>query len=91
MVEAGRVTVEEAQRVRSAADSEELDHAVRAIRLRHARARFEAEVRDGGMSADEAQVILQRLEDGEHPRLLRGLRRRVSPPHPEPGSADTHR
>ena len=92
MVEAGRVTGEEAERVRAAADSGELDDAVREIRLRHARARVGAELRDGRVTQDEADLILQRLENGEHPRLLRGLRRHksstVSAAPPASGSAN---
>lgn len=94
MVAAGRVTDEEAERVRAAADSGERDEAVREIRLRHARARVGAEVRDGRVTQDEADLILRRLENGEHPRLLRGLRRRkssavpVAPPASESGNPD---
>jgi hypothetical protein len=88
MVEAGRVTDEEAERVRTAADSGERDEAVRGIRLRHARARVGAEVRDGRVTQDEADLILRRLENGEHPRLLRGLRRRKSSAPPASGSTN---
>ncbi len=88
MLAAGRVTDEEAKRVRAAADSGERDEAVREIRLRHARARIGAEVRDGRVTQDEADLILRRLENGEHPRLLRGLRRRKSSAPPVSGSTN---
>ncbi|MDQ3643586.1 MAG: hypothetical protein M3450_19485 [Actinomycetota bacterium] len=78
LLEAGRVTSEEAARVRAASDTGELDDAVREIRLRHARERLGAQSRDGGVTQEEAELILQRIEKGEHRGLLRGHRRRKS-------------
>jgi hypothetical protein len=75
MEASGRITGEEAEGVRTA-DPGEVDEATRAIRLRHARERLEGDVRDGRTTQDEADVILQRLADGEHPRLLLDLPRR---------------
>lgn len=89
MVQAGRVTSEEEKRVRAAADSGELDDAVREIRLRHARARFGAEVRAGRVTQEEADLALQRLENGEHQGLLRGLRRPKSSAADPTGEADS--
>ncbi|MDP8976784.1 MAG: hypothetical protein M3N28_10565 [Actinomycetota bacterium] len=75
MVEAGRLTDEEATRLRAAGGAGELDDAVREIQLKHARARVRAAVDEGSLTDDEAQVMLERLQEGEDPRFLRGLRR----------------
>src|SRR6266498_1736095 len=75
LVEAGRVTDEEAERLRVAAASGELDEGVRQIRLGHARATIGAAVEDGRLTQDEADASLERLHNGEDPRFLRGLRR----------------
>jgi hypothetical protein len=76
MVETGRVSGDEAERVRTAANPGEVDDAVRVIRLRHARERLDGDVREGRMSREEADLVLERLQDGEHRGLLRDLRRR---------------
>ena len=65
MEKAGRVTAEEADRVRAAADEEQLEAAILAIRLRHARAKLDKDVRRGRMTADEADVMIQRIQQGE--------------------------
>ncbi len=72
MVEAGRVTEDEAGRLRAANGPAEFDDVVRDIRVRHATARLGAAVEDGGMSPEEADGFLGRLRNGEHPRELRG-------------------
>ena len=79
MLRAGRVTEAEAERVRRAADSHELDEAVGAIRLRHARELLDESVEDGSLSRQDADALLERLRRGEDPRLLRGLRGRRRP------------
>ena len=87
MVQAGRVSIEEAERIRTAADSGESDNAIREIRLRHVRAQLDAEVREGRVSRAEADAILQRVENGEHPgRLLRSVRRPKWPRSTRSGS-----
>ena len=75
MLETGRVRVEEAERLRSAADTEDFDEAVREIRLRHATERLDEALDDGRITPEEAATILERLRNGEDPRFLRGLRR----------------
>jgi polyhydroxyalkanoate synthesis regulator phasin len=77
LVEAGRVTPEEAARLRAATDSSEFDDTVLEIRLRHARVIVDEAVADGRVSQAEADVLLERLRNREDPSFLRGLRRRV--------------
>ena len=77
LVEAGRLTEDEAARLRAVADADELEEAARAIQLRHARARVDDGVTKGAVTRDEADDLLDRLDRGEDPRLLRGLRRRL--------------
>lgn len=78
MVRAGRITEEDAERLRAAAKSGELKDAAREIQLRHARGKVSAAVEDGRLSQEQADAIFDRLEKGEDPRfLLRGLRRRI--------------
>lgn len=82
MVEAGRVTEDEAGRLRAANGPAEFDDVVRAIRVRHATARLDAAVEDGEMSEEEADGLLVRLRNGEHPRSLRAhLAKFRRPPH----------
>ncbi len=85
MVAAGRLTEEEAGRLRAAAGSGELDDAAREIQLKHARARVREALEGGHLSQEEADAIFCRLEDGEDPRFLRGLRRRFRPGMGRPG------
>ena len=75
MVRAGRLTEEDAARLIAAENSGEFEDAAREIQLKHARARVTAAVEEGGLTEKEAQAILERLERGEDPRFLRGLRR----------------
>jgi hypothetical protein len=76
MVAARRITDEDAARLRAAAASGDLDAEAQQIRLRHARARVDAAVEDGRLTQQEADTLLERVQNGEHPRVLRGLRRR---------------
>jgi len=71
MVESGKVTEDEAKRVRAASGPAEFDDVTRDISVRHAKARLDAAVEDGGMSQEEADGFLSRLRNGEHPRSLR--------------------
>jgi len=71
MVESGRVTEQEAGRLRAARGPGEFDDVVRGIRLRHAGTRLHDAVVDGSMSQEEADGYLERLGNGEHPRGLR--------------------
>ena len=83
MVESGRVTEQEAERLRTASEPSEFDKGLLSIRLRHARASLDAAVRDGVMTREEADGFLGRLRGGEHTGALRAqLRslRRGTPP-----------
>src|SRR5579864_9180673 len=75
-VTAGRITEDDAARLRAAAESGDLDAEALRIRLGHARARVDAAVENGAMTRDEADLLLARVADGETPRGLRGRRRR---------------
>jgi hypothetical protein len=79
MVASGRVTAEEAARLRAAEGTPEFERAVGAIRVRHAGAHLEAAVADGAMEKEEADGHLRRLRDGEHPEGLRARLRRHGP------------
>jgi hypothetical protein len=75
MVQAGRVSEEEAARLR-AADPATRGEMIRQIQLRHAGARLEEEVRAGRATSGDADDILARLAKGESPRILGRLRRK---------------
>ena len=79
MVESGRVTDREAQRLRAAGTPSEFDETVRDIRLRHAGTRLNSAVADGTVPKEEADGLLERLRKGEHSRSLRARLRRVRP------------
>jgi hypothetical protein len=79
MVESGRVTPEEAARLRATEGTAEFDAAINEIRARHAGAHMEAAVADGGMSQEEADGLLERVRQGEHPEGLRSRLRRHRP------------
>jgi SAM-dependent methyltransferase len=74
MVAAGRITKEEAERLRSAEPSMR-DDIVREIRLRHARAKLGPAVEDGRVTQAEADDIVGHVASGERPRFLGHLRR----------------
>jgi predicted outer membrane protein len=67
----GRLSEQEAARLRAARGPAEFDEAVRDVRVRHAGARLEAAVADGTIARDEADALLERLRSGEHSRSLR--------------------
>ena len=73
MVENGRVTVGEVERLRAATDPEEFDAIIRGIRVRHAQAKLNAAVASGRVTQAVADANLAGLEDGEHPQGLRAL------------------
>jgi hypothetical protein len=66
LVESGRITSEEAERLR-AGDTD----AVVGIRVRHAAARLDRAVEGGEITKEEADRLLARLRAGEHPAELR--------------------
>jgi|SRR5215204_701220 len=73
MLARGRITPEEANRVRDAKDQAEQHAALTAIRTRHARDRVAAAMAEGRIQADEADEVLQRLAEGEDPKAVRRL------------------
>lgn len=80
MVQSGRVTEDEARRIRAAQGTPQFDEAVLDVRVRHASEHLDAAVASGEMSREEADGQLQRLREGEHPKGLRArLRRHGSP------------
>jgi hypothetical protein len=91
MVESGRLTEVEAQRLRGADGPGGFDDVVRDVRVRHARASLEAAVRDGRLTPKEADRFLERLRNGEDPRSLRAVLRQLRQgdlsPARAPGSA----
>ncbi len=87
MVTTGRVTEVEAERLRATATPGDFDDAARDIRRRHVTASVDAAVEDGSLSKQEAEAILERLENGADPRFLRDLRRRLRPSANPEGSA----
>ncbi len=75
LVKAGRLTEEDAARLRAVEETDELHDVAREIQLRHARKRVGEAVQEGILTEEEARTSLDRLADGEDPRFLRGLRR----------------
>jgi polyhydroxyalkanoate synthesis regulator phasin len=71
MMKSGRITDEEATRLRATEGSAEFDQTVGEIRARHAGAHMEESVAAGQMSQEEADCYLERLRGGEHPKGLR--------------------
>ncbi len=71
MVESGRLTPDEADRLRAAAEPGEFDTALRSVRVRHAGATLDAAIEDGNLSHEDADAILDRLRKGEHSRAIR--------------------
>jgi hypothetical protein len=74
MVSTGRVTVEEAERLRGAGDVATFDAALTEIRARHAGPELDAAVADGQLTQPEADELLDRLGRGDHSS---GLHQRV--------------
>jgi hypothetical protein len=91
MVESGRLTEQEAERLRGADGPGDFDDVVRDVRVRHARASLEAAVLDGRLTPKEADRFLERLRNAEDPRsvraVLRQLRQGDLSPAPGPGLA----
>lgn len=71
MVASGKMTSEEAERLRAAPDPASVERALRDIRARHAGERLEVAVAEGAMTRQEADDILERVRGGEHSRKLR--------------------
>jgi hypothetical protein len=71
MTASGRITPEEAARLRAAAGTTEFDVVMGSIRARHARVHTDAAVADGRMSPADAETALERVRDGDHSAALR--------------------
>ncbi len=71
MVASGRLTKEEADRLRGADGAGQFETAIRGIRVRHAGAKLAAAIEDGVLSQDDADAILDRLRSGEHSTAIR--------------------
>ena len=77
LLAAGRITADEAAAIRRAVEAgDDLETAVRAVRLRHAREWVTTAVAQGRLTQADADEALARLEAGEDPSVLRDLRRR---------------
>ena len=71
MVSAGRVTSQEAERLRAAGTPAAFEAAMGAIRARHAGATLDAAVADGQLTQPEADELEQRIRAGDHSAGLR--------------------
>jgi polyhydroxyalkanoate synthesis regulator phasin len=71
MVASGRITAEEADRLRVSAGTAEFDAVMGAIRARHAQAHTDAAVAAGTMSPEDAAAALERVRQGDHSADLR--------------------
>jgi hypothetical protein len=71
MVASGRLTVEEAERLRATAGTPEFDATLAAVRARHAAVHTDAAVAAGTMSPEDAAASVARVRDGEHSVELR--------------------
>lgn len=71
MVESGRLTAEEAARLKAAPDPGRAEAVLRVIRARHAAERLDVAVAEGAMTRAEADEVLERVRGGEHSRNLR--------------------
>lgn len=78
MVQTGRMTENEAQRIRDAESTPAFEKAQLAVRVRHAGEHLSAAVADSEVTREEADHQLQRLREGEHPKGLRARLRRQS-------------
>jgi len=77
LVNAGRITTQEAERLRSAGTDQEFEDQLRYIRRRHVRGQVRAAASRGLLSQTEADDLLQSFERTGDPHLLSDLRRRL--------------
>lgn len=80
LVESGRLTAQEADRLRDAETAGGADDVLTEIRARHAAAALGAAVASGNLSQDEADHVLARIQAGEHSAELRARVRRLAGP-----------
>jgi hypothetical protein len=71
MLAAGRITADEAERIRAAATQGDVDQAVAEIRRRHALEWAATAVGDARLSDDEAADLVAAVERGESPKIIR--------------------
>ncbi|MGH3188889.1 MAG: hypothetical protein ACRDPY_03210 [Streptosporangiaceae bacterium] len=75
MVAAGRITQQEAERLRSADNAGTFEAVMGEVRARHAGPEMDAAVAEGRLTQAEADDIVHRLRRGEHaPGLRKQLR-----------------
>ena len=74
LVAAGRITADDADRVRAAADAGDAEPELRRVRLAHARALVDAAVLAGRLSRDDGAAVMARFEADRDPRPLHALR-----------------
>jgi polyhydroxyalkanoate synthesis regulator phasin len=79
MVESGRVTQSEADRLRAAEGQGEFDEVAIGIRARHAGGKLDEAVAGGHMTREEADAYLERMKKGEHIPGLRAQLRKLLP------------
>jgi len=79
MVAAGRMTEQEAARLRATAGTPEFETTLAGVRTRHAAVQVDAAISAGEMSQEEADAYLDRLRSGEHPKGLRARLARHRP------------
>lgn len=87
LVASGRLTAEEADRLRSAEPAGQAKDTLNSIRARHAAAGLDAAVDSGKLSRAEADRILDRVRAGEHSPELRARVRRLAEGGEPPQSA----
>lgn len=75
----GRLTEDEAARLRTTEGTPEFDATMGSIRARHAGVHMDTAIAAGDMSQEEADAYLERLRSGEHPT---GLRARLAKHRP---------
>lgn len=83
LVESGRLTAEEADRLRTAGAGQ-IEGVLRSIRTRHAAASLHAAVASGSLERAEADRILERVRAGDHSPQLRAQIRHLARPRREP-------
>jgi polyhydroxyalkanoate synthesis regulator phasin len=71
MVETGRISDAEAQRLRSTRGTAEFAAVLNEVRARHAAAHLDRAVEEGRMGAEQAADFLDRVRAGDHSRRLR--------------------
>src|SRR5262245_5227728 len=71
IVQTGRMTEAEANRIRSARSADEFNAVARDIRVRHAKADLDRAVEAGTLARADADAILEQVALGEHRASLR--------------------